>query len=102
MNKMKTKLVQNENKNKMNKIKKWKNKTKMTKENKQKVKLKKEIKCQFSASLGLWPKLSYVKINHNNQSIMNRNRKYQKNNFSCYILLTDQISLSGCLYVVRY
>ena len=34
MNKMKTKLVQNENKNKMNKIKKWKNKTKMKKENK--------------------------------------------------------------------
>ena len=34
MNKMKTRWKQNENKNKISKIKKWKNKRKITRENK--------------------------------------------------------------------
>ena len=27
---------------------------------------------------------------------------FKEKSFSCYILLTDQISLPGCLYFVRY
>ena len=27
---------------------------------------------------------------------------FQENFFSCYILLTDQISLTGCLYFLRF